>query len=91
MCKHTVVTCSNVTYANSAYRFAVWEADSACFNGAISSAMSYYRRANDSVAAMRVFLVAQEHPYASTHWRHIVQTPRYWNTNLEHWRIDWSY
>ena len=88
MCKHTVVTCSNVTYANSAYRFAVWEADSACFNGAISSAMSYYRRANDSVAAMRVFLVAQEHPYASTHWRHIVQTPRYRNTNLELFRID---
>jgi len=63
-------------------RFAVWESDSACFNGAMSSAMSYYRRANESAAVLRVFASAREHASAGTHWKYIQQTPRIYHERL---------
>jgi hypothetical protein len=57
-------------------RFAALETDAACFNGATSSAISYYRRAGDMEAARRVLALARAHPNAATHWRHMSQTPR---------------
>eukprot|EP01038_Epipyxis_sp_PR26KG_P011072 gene11072-14865_t len=63
-------------------RFAVIESDPACFNGAVSSAVSYYRRVHDLNSAMRVFKLANDHPDASTHWRLIAQTPRVYHSKL---------
>ena len=56
--------------------FAVKEDDSACFNGAAASAMSYYRRIGDDESAKRVLQTAQSHPQAATHWKFTEQTPR---------------
>ena len=52
------------------------ESETACFNGAASSAISYYRRAGDMTSAMRVFNTARAHPTAATKWQYISQTPR---------------
>lgn len=62
--------------------FAVVEDDSACFNGAAASAMSYYRRVGDNESARRVLQVAQSHPQATTHWKYMEQTPRVFHPEL---------
>ena len=62
--------------------YAIAEDDSACFNGAAASAISYYRRAGDSESAKRVLLAAQQHPRAATHWKKMDQTPRVFHTEL---------
>ena len=63
-------------------KYATNEEDSACFNGAVSAAMSYYRRAGREDDASRVFHLAQTHPYASTHWSFQSQTPRVYHSGL---------
>ena len=63
-------------------KYAVHEHDAACFNGAVSSAVSLYRRV-DAVAAARVFHMARAHPHASTNWNKITQTPRVFHKHLE--------
>ena len=63
-------------------RFAVKESDAACFNGAVSSAMSYYRRAGLTADADRVFALANAHPEAAVRWRRKSQTPRVFHPEL---------
>jgi len=63
-------------------KYAVHEHEAACFNGAASSAVSLYRRV-DPVAAARVFHMARAHPYASTNWNKITQTPRVFHKHLD--------
>ena len=63
-------------------RFAAAETDAACFNGAVSSAVSYYRRAGEFESALRVVALARAHPTAATHWRHLSQTPRVYHPEL---------
>ena len=72
-------------YALSYYckgKYAVQESDAACFNGAVSSAVSYYRRAGKKQEAERVVELARAHPMAATHWRDQTQTPRVFYLNL---------
>jgi hypothetical protein len=72
-------------------RYAVTEKDSACFNGAAASAVSYFRRIGDYEGAERVILLGNEHPFASTHWRNILQTPRVFHPDLRSkpwWNAD---
>ena len=57
-------------------RYAAVEPEPACFNGAASSAMSYYRRVGDEEGIARVMQVGNMHPNASTHWTSPLQTPR---------------
>mmetsp|Transcript_25396 Transcript_25396/g.35611 ORF Transcript_25396/g.35611 Transcript_25396/m.35611 type:complete len:385 (+) Transcript_25396:2-1156(+) len=61
---------------------AVDEADPACFNGAASNAISYYRRSNDMESIDRVLQLANKHPGAATHWQITKQTPRVFRPNL---------
>ena len=63
-------------------RYAIKESDPACFNGAVSSAMSYYRRAGQSGDAKRVFSLANSHPEAAVHWLRESQTPRVFHPEL---------
>lgn len=63
-------------------KYAVNEGDSACFNGAVSAAMSYYRRAGRADDATRVFNFAKKHPHASTKWTYQSQTPRVYYRGL---------
>ena len=63
--------------------FAVVEDDSACFNDAAASAMSFYRRAADGESAKRVLQAAQSHSEAATHWKLMEQTPRVYHPDLE--------
>jgi len=63
-------------------KYAVQEHDAACFNGAVSSAVSLYRRI-DEVAAARVFHMGRAHPYAATNWNKITQTPRVFHKHLD--------
>ena len=63
-------------------RFAVKESDAACFNGAASAAMSYYRRGFDNDAAERMFSAAASHSQAATKWKYQSQTPRVYHNNL---------
>lgn len=58
------------------------EDDSACFNGAAASAMSFYRRSSDMESAKRILKVANEHPTAATKWTRIEQTPRVFHTEI---------
>ena len=62
--------------------YAIDEDDTACFNGAISAAMSYYRRAGKKEDATRAFDIARKHPHASTNWQHQSQTPRVYHKGL---------
>jgi hypothetical protein len=62
--------------------YAVVEDHSACFNGAVANAMSYYRRAGDGDSAKRVLQAAQQHPEAATHWKFMEQTPRVFHPEL---------
>jgi hypothetical protein len=58
-------------YAISKYcydDYAQTESDSSCFNGALSSAMSYYRRINSSHGVLNCHAIGVSHPHASTHW-----------------------
>jgi len=64
-------------------RYAVTEKDPACFNGAASSAVSFYRRMGDFTSAERVRILANNHPHASTHWWTILQTPRVFHPDLK--------
>ena len=65
-------------------RYAIKESDAACFNGAASAAMSYYRRSPDASATVisRVFEQATSHPHASTKWIYQSQTPRVFHEGL---------
>lgn len=63
-------------------QYAVSEKDPACFNGAASSAMSYYRRAGDDDSAKRILELGRSHPKAATHWDSTVQTPRVYHPKL---------
>lgn len=62
------------------------EADAACFNGAVASAMSYYRRTKDpqleNVKRLWKF-ATEEHPTAATKWQRMEQTPRVYHEGLE--------
>jgi hypothetical protein len=63
-------------------RAAAVEHEPACFNGAVSSAMSFYRRAGDTRSTSRVFKLANSHPTAATHWTDVLQTPRVFNVYI---------
>jgi hypothetical protein len=67
-------------------KYAIKEADTACFNGAASAAMSYLRRSNSNSSVntniSRVFQLATSHPYASTKWLYQSQTPRVFHEGL---------
>jgi len=63
-------------------RAAAVENEPACFNGAVSSAMSFYRRAGDARGARRVLALANGHSTAATHWTDERQTPRVYNVYL---------
>ena len=63
--------------------YATQESDPACFNDAISRAISYYRRIGDYDGAMRIFNHGSKHKDASTHWRSVLQTPRVYDTNKD--------
>lgn len=73
-------------------RYAAKETDAACFNGAASAAVSYYRRlAVDGehdqrrfyqAAAERVFNAARDHSSAATRWQRLAQTPRVYHPGL---------
>ena len=63
-------------------RFAEEEGDTACFNGAVSAAMSFYRRAGRPGEAQRVFELANRHPGAATKWVFPSQTPRVFYRNM---------
>ena len=58
------------------------EEDSACFNGAASAAVSFYRRGGLIKDAERVFEMARSHPDAATHWQRLAQTPRVYHPGL---------
>lgn len=62
--------------------FASNEEESACFNGAAASAMSFYRQLSDPDSANRVLQNAQKHPNAATHWKLTEQTPRVFHPKL---------
>jgi len=65
-------------------RYAIKESDAACFNGAASAAMSYYRRSPNATSTIinRVFEQATSHPHASTKWIYQSQTPRVFHEGL---------
>mmetsp|Transcript_10302 Transcript_10302/g.14401 ORF Transcript_10302/g.14401 Transcript_10302/m.14401 type:complete len:670 (-) Transcript_10302:129-2138(-) len=63
-------------------RYAATESDPACFNGAISAAVSYHRRAGDQDGATESWKVGKSHPNAATHWKTVLQTPRVYHENL---------
>jgi hypothetical protein len=63
--------------------YAIKEVDTACFNGAASASISYYRRANASNNIKRIFAEAKNHPKASTKWIYQSQTPRVFHEGLQ--------
>jgi hypothetical protein len=63
--------------------FATMEDDASCFNEAIASASSYYRRANDSEGSKRAMELATSHPQAATQWKRIEQTPRVFHSTID--------
>jgi tetratricopeptide (TPR) repeat protein len=52
----------------------VVEDDSACFNVAAASAISFYQRVGDGESVKRVLHAAQQHPQAAPHWELMEQT-----------------
>jgi hypothetical protein len=67
-------------------RGAVKEADPACFNGAAASAMSYYRRLEETASTKasqeRILEIGRTHPKAATKWDSAAQTPRVYHPSL---------
>jgi len=63
-------------------KYANTESDPACFNGAISAAVSYYRRAGDEDGALESLDLGKSHPYAATHWDTVLQTPRVYHEGI---------
>lgn len=65
---------------------AVTEVDSACFNGAAASAMSYYRRMEETpsthASQERILEMGRTHPIAATKWDSTAQTPRVYHPAL---------
>jgi TPR repeat protein len=55
---------------------ALFEEEPGCFNGAVTTAMSYYRRSNDVIGLQRVLNLARQNPGGSTAWKLVEQTPR---------------
>lgn len=68
--------------------FCSYEGESACFNGAASAAVSYYRRAGDQASAERVRRSAATHPSAATQWASLQQTPRVFHASIASARGD---
>jgi hypothetical protein len=63
-------------------RVAKKESDAACFNGAASAAISYYRRAGDAAGAVRTFGVASQVFGQDSSWIFLSQTPRVYHPGL---------
>lgn len=61
------------------------EAEAACFNGAVASAMSYFRRSSSPQMedVKRLWkLATEDHPVAATKWQNMEQTPRIFHSGL---------
>jgi hypothetical protein len=72
------------------------EHEAACFNGAMSSAISFYRRGanqqeintDDDVAEL--LEIARDHPTAATKWQRAWQTPRVYDATLPRQQPWWN-
>ena len=56
--------------------------ESTCWNSAISSAITYYRRAGDPARAAAAVKLARQHPHAPTKYERINQTPLIFKAGL---------